>query len=408
MSYDLLLDARDLTKSYSMSLSSRDLFMEAVFGRKAVKPLHTVLSNVAIQIFRGETVGILGRNGAGKTTLLSILGNVIEPNAGTVERNGRIAVLLAIGAGFNMDFSGRENAELFCSVMGFSRSATAERLDRILEFSELGEYFEMPVRTYSSGMAARLGFSCAINVDADTIIIDETLAVGDASFRIKCYERIKFMQKKGQTFLLVSHSPNVIANFCSRAIVLEKGRKVFDGAPLDALNIYKDIRENLNSGRPASISTESSIVKSAKLSLEPGEFIEIQKETFPNICIFHCRLIAHMDVEHPIVSFGIRNQESIGVCSYDSAQNLVAIKPLKAGEHVLLKIEFKNYLLPGSYFISGRVAEQVGDVAVTLGTHYSLARFDNVGPQTSAGIVNLEMKLEVASQKATTLIQATT
>ncbi|UIJ87200.1 ABC transporter ATP-binding protein [Rhizobium leguminosarum] len=235
MSSDLLLEARGVSKSYSMSLSPRERFFEAVFGWTPDKPYHVVLDNIDIEVRRGETLGIMGRNGAGKTTLLGILGNVIEPSSGSsITRYGTIAVLLAVGAGFNPQFTGRQNAELFCSLMGLSSVETAARMGAIIAFAELDDYFDMPLRTYSSGMMARLSFACAIHVDADIVIIDETLAVGDANFRVRCYDRIQQMQRNGQTFLLVSHSPNLVANFCTRTIVIEKGRKVFDGPPWTA------------------------------------------------------------------------------------------------------------------------------------------------------------------------------
>ena len=184
----------------------------------------------------------MGRNGAGKTTLLGILGNVIEPTEGTVERFGRIATLLGLTAGFNPNFTGRENAYLFCSIQGLSRRQTDERITNIEAFADLGRYFELPLRTYSSGMQSRLAFACAVHVAADLIIIDETLAVGDANFRMKCYDRIRQMKQEGQSFLLVSHNQNLLANFCTRGIVLEGGKKVFDGVTIEAVEVYKRIR----------------------------------------------------------------------------------------------------------------------------------------------------------------------
>ena len=373
-----------------MSLSPRERFFEAVFGWASDKPHHLVLENIDIVVRRGETLGIMGRNGAGKTTLLGILGNVIEPSSdSTVRRYGTVAVLLAVGAGFNPQFNGRQNAELFCSLMGLSSSETAARMSSIIAFADLEEYFDMPLRTYSSGMMARLGFACAIHVDADVIIIDETLAVGDANFRVKCYERIKQMQRSGQTFLLVSHSPNLVANFCTRTIVIEKGRKVFDGAPLDGLNVYKDIRENLAVGKKSPSSIIGSDLVAAKLRLENVRFKEAQGEDGVPRGIVCCNLVAEAPVQNPIVSFGIRNHEGIVICSYDSEQAETQLKYMLAGARTPLVLEFQNILLAGAYFISARVAERVGDVTLTLGTHHNIARFDVVGKSTNSGLVNL-------------------
>ncbi|TCR82352.1 ABC transporter ATP-binding protein [Rhizobium sp. BK376] len=398
MSSDLLLEAHGVSKSYSMSLSPRERFFEAVFGWKPDKPHHVVLEDIDIEVRRGETLGIMGRNGAGKTTLLGILGNVIEPSSGTVTRYGRIAVLLAVGAGFNPQFTGRENAELFCSLMGLSSAETAARMGVIAAFADLDDYFDMPLRTYSSGMMARLGFACAIHVDADVIIIDETLAVGDASFRVKCYERIKRMQDSGQTFLLVSHSPNLIANFCTRTIVIEKGRKVFDGLPLEGLNVYKDIRENLAAAKKPLPNVGGSDLVAPKLRLENVRFNEVSSGEGVKRGILSCDLLAEASVSNPVVSFGIRNQEGITICGYDSEHNITQLKPMSTGERMPLVLEFKNILLAGAYFISGRVAERVGDVTLTLGTHHNIARFDVVGRGTNAGLVNLNATLTIATE----------
>jgi ABC-type polysaccharide/polyol phosphate transport system ATPase subunit len=394
MSSDLVLEARSVSKSYSMSLSPRECFFEAVFGWTSDKPHHRVLENIDIVVRRGETLGIMGRNGAGKTTLLGILGNVIEPSPGSiVTRYGTIAVLLAVGAGFNPQFTGRQNAELFCSLMGLNSAETAARMGAIIGFADIDDYFDMPLRTYSSGMMARLGFACAIHVDADVIIIDETLAVGDANFRVKCYERIKHMQRNGQTFLLVSHSPNLIANFCTRTIVIEKGCKVFDGSPLEGLNVYKDIRENLAVGKKSSASAIGSDLAAPKLRLENVRFRDVISDIGTNRGIVKCDLVAESPVQNPIVSFGIRNHEGIVICSYDSEQAETQLRFMSTGERTSLVLEFHNILLAGEYFISARVAEKVGDVTLTLGTHHNIVRFEVVGVETSRGLVNLGMNL---------------
>ncbi|EHS53106.1 ABC transporter related protein [Rhizobium sp. PDO1-076] len=398
MSSDLLLEAHGVSKSYSMSLSPHERFFEALFGWAPDKPHHVVLRNVDIEVRRGETLGIMGRNGAGKTTLLGILGNIIEPSSGAVKRYGTIAVLLAVGAGFNPQFTGRENAELFCSLMGLTSAATAARMSAIIEFADLDDYFDMPLRTYSSGMMARLGFACAIHVDADVIIIDETLAVGDAGFRVRCYERIKHMQANGQTFLLVSHSPNLIANFCTRTIVIENGSKVFDGSPLDGLNTYKDIRENLALGKkPLQSDGRGSDLVAPKLLLENVHFREETDADGSKLGILSCDLFAKESVLNPVVSFGIRNQEGIVICSYDSGYGLNQIRAMIAGDRTSLTFQFKNILLEGAYFISARVAERVADVTLTLGTHHNVARFDVVGRAANAGLVDLNAILSTSS-----------
>ena len=196
MSSKVLLRATGIYKTYTGTKNPIATLNHALFGSKSdAADEYPVLNNITLEIKQGESVGIMGRNGAGKTTLLGILGNVIEATEGRVERFGQIATLLGLTAGFNPNFSGRENTYLFCSIQGLSRSQTDERIDDIESFADLDRYFELPLRTYSSGMQSRLAFACAVHVDADLIIIDETLAVGDANFRMKCYDRIRQMKE---------------------------------------------------------------------------------------------------------------------------------------------------------------------------------------------------------------------
>jgi ABC-type polysaccharide/polyol phosphate transport system ATPase subunit len=339
----------------------------------------------------------VGRNGAGKTTLLGILGNVIEPTEGHVERFGRIAVLLEIGSGFNPNFTGRENATLFCSIMGLSRHESDARMESIREFSELGKYFDMPIRTYSSGMQSRLGFSCAIHVQADLIIIDETLAVGDIGFRVKCYSKIKSMQERGQTFLLVSHSPNLVANFCTRTIVLEGGEKVFDGSPLGGLVCYKNIRENLDHARSSvalAPSVEGEVNK--PLWFDGFEFDRFDDADGIEICTLTGVLHAGIDCDQPALSFGVCNQEGIVICTLDTRRGNKPLPKMGAGSAVRVTMSFENRLLPGNYFVRVKTVRIVGDVAVTSSIYHNAARLEVVDDRASAGMVDLSLAISTS------------
>lgn len=237
----LLLDVSQVSKTYDLEVSPGRLFLEGLFGAKPKRDVLTALHPLDLQVSQGESVGILGRNGAGKSTLLSILAGVQAPTTGTVTRHGRIAALIGIGQSFNVEETGRYNAHNFCRVLGLTKAAALEAVEKICQFSELGDYFERPVKTYSSGMKARLNFSCATFVEADLIIIDEVLAVGDAEFRSKCYAHIEACLAAGQTYLMVSHAPAVIGNYCDKVLVLNKGKLVFEGDPLGGMQTYKDM-----------------------------------------------------------------------------------------------------------------------------------------------------------------------
>jgi ABC-type polysaccharide/polyol phosphate transport system ATPase subunit len=401
MSSECLLAARGISKVYASTMHPLARLKQALFGIAPPEAeMYKVLTDVDLDLFKHETVGIMGRNGAGKTTLLGIIGNVIEPTHGTVWRNSRIATLLELSAGFNPNFSGRENAYLFCSMQGISKTEAGGRMESIERFADLGAYFDLPLRTYSSGMQARLGFASAIHVDADVVILDETLAVGDASFRIKCYERIKAMQRRGVTFLLTSHNQNLVANFCTRAIVLEKGAKVFDGSPFGAVEEYKKIRvvsEQVQSGvvRSKVLGNGADNLLSDKLTLKGFSYKEEYDPDDGNIGIIEARLCAREEVQHPAISFGIRNNQGIAIAAYDTAGKLNHLPPLTADESVLVRMQFNNILLPGNYFVTASTYELIGDVKVQTSLHSNVLRFEVINTAETTGLVNLNMNVSL-------------
>lgn len=202
---------------------------------------HRVLDNICFDVGRGETVGLLGVNGAGKSTLLQIITGTLQPTSGTVQTNGRISALLELGAGFNPEWSGRRNAEFQCVLQGVPRRELASRIAAIETFADIGDYFEHPVRTYSSGMFLRVAFAAAIETEPDILIVDEALAVGDVRFQNKCYARVREMQKNGVTVLLVTHAPDTVREFCTRAILLADGLIKFDGEPEAGVEAYLEL-----------------------------------------------------------------------------------------------------------------------------------------------------------------------
>lgn len=196
------------------------------------------LKNVSFAIGKGESVGILGKNGSGKSTLLQIIAGTLQPTFGSVKVQGRIAALLELGSGFNPEFTGRENVYLNASIIGLSRKETDARFASIVEFADIGDFLDQPVKTYSSGMMVRLAFSVQVAVEPDLLIIDEALSVGDVFFQQKCFSRIRDMQKKGTSLLFVSHDTAAVQNLCSRAILLEKGQQIFIGSPEETVSRY--------------------------------------------------------------------------------------------------------------------------------------------------------------------------
>nr|BAO56811.1 putative ABC transporter [Aggregatibacter actinomycetemcomitans] len=222
---NISISIKNLGKSYKLYKEPQDRLKEALNPfRKTYHTIFNALNNINIEIFKGEVVGIIGRNGAGKSTLLKIITGVLTPSEGDIKIEGKISSLLELGAGFNPDYSGLENIYLQGTLMGLSKQDVDNRLEDILEFADIGEFIYQPVKTYSSGMFARLAFSTAINVDPDILIVDEALSVGDMAFQEKCITKMKSMLNDQRTILFVSHSMPSIRNFCTKVIWLKDGK----------------------------------------------------------------------------------------------------------------------------------------------------------------------------------------
>jgi lipopolysaccharide transport system ATP-binding protein len=240
------IKVQNLTKTYKLYAQPIDRLKESLHPfKKQYHRKFNALDNVSFEIKKGETVGIIGRNGSGKSTLLKIITGVLTPSSGHVRINGNVAAILELGAGFNPEMTGMENIYLNSTINGLSRSQIDARVQEIMDFAELGEFIHQPVKTYSSGMRARLAFGVAIHVDPDVFIVDEALSVGDAAFQRKCFAKMEEIRQNGATILFVSHSEGSIVSLCSRAIWLSNGQQIIDGTPKLVTGLYmKNINEN--------------------------------------------------------------------------------------------------------------------------------------------------------------------
>ncbi|MBZ9883165.1 ABC transporter ATP-binding protein [Mesorhizobium sp. CA10] len=224
------------------------------------------LADISLEVRRGETVGIIGRNGSGKSTLLQIICGTLQPTTGSVTVNGRVAALLELGAGFNPDFTGRENAYLNASILGLSRAEMDKRFGSIAAFADIGDFIEQPVKTYSSGMYVRLAFAVAINVDPDILVVDEALAVGDEAFSRKCFARIEQIKERGGTILFVSHAAQTIVQLCNRAVLLDSGEKIFEGTPKAVVSQY----QRLANASPAGAAEIRAAIRALNADIDEG------------------------------------------------------------------------------------------------------------------------------------------
>jgi ABC-type polysaccharide/polyol phosphate transport system ATPase subunit len=233
------IEVHKLGKKFKLFTSPGGRFFEYLSTGKVKR--HTdfwALKDITFEIPKGTTLGILGQNGSGKSTLLSILAGVLYPSAGSFEIQGKVSAILELGSGFHPEFSGRDNVYMYGSIMGLSKQEIDDRFDEIVQFSELGDFIDQPLRTYSSGMIVRLAFSVAVNVDADILIVDEALAVGDAIFQHRCFRKIREMQANGKTILYVGHDTEAVRNLCTQALLLDGGRIIERGDPNYVINKY--------------------------------------------------------------------------------------------------------------------------------------------------------------------------
>src|SRR5215471_1266872 len=206
MSRDIAVSVRDLTKKYRLFSSPMERLKESLHPfRKRYQKEFCALNGINFDLSKGEVVGILGRNGSGKSTLLQIIASVLRPTSGTVTVNGRVSALLELGAGFNPEFTGRQNVLLNGAIMGVSHQEMLERIPAIIEFADIGEFFDQPMKIYSSGMLVRVAFAASVHVDPNVLIIDEALAVGDAKFQYRCFQKLKEFRERGTTIILVTH-----------------------------------------------------------------------------------------------------------------------------------------------------------------------------------------------------------
>lgn len=238
---DVAIEIKNLYKNYKMFNRKRDRIVETMIPGIKRHSEFTAINNIDLTINKGDAIGILGKNGAGKSTLLKMITGVVTPSSGEINVNGKISSLLELGAAFNMELTGEENIYQHGQVMGLTREEIEEKKQDIIDFADIGEHLSQPVKTYSSGMFARLAFACAINVNPDILIVDEVLSVGDMAFQLKCFKKFEEFKKQGKTLLFVTHNVADVIRNCNRAIIISSGTKIFDGDVKTGVDKYKKI-----------------------------------------------------------------------------------------------------------------------------------------------------------------------
>ncbi|MBI5251037.1 MAG: ABC transporter ATP-binding protein [Desulfomonile tiedjei] len=386
MSDDISIKIEGLWKRYGLPVPALVERARKALGRgKTEDSSQWAIRELNLEVRRGETIGIVGRNGAGKSTLLKLLAGVTSPTRGRVEIHGRIFPMIELNAGLNKELTGRENVRLLAAVMGMTRGEIESKLPEIHEFTDLGIWFDKPVRMYSSGMLSRLGFGVAVNVESDVILIDETFAVGDLKFQNKSLARIKEMQQSGATVLLVSHGLETLQFVARRGILMEKGRIVAQGSTLDAINAYEKMvfrAEEENIRARSRITTEEANIYSARLCDEEWKTLSHVTSGVPfgiEVDLRLNRLLAR-----PMFSIGIQNDAGI-LCKWNISLEDGLYDPGSCDRFLVRAWYPENYLMNGNYEIHFAVRD--GASFETLERIAGLLSFPVVGAAGTKGLV---------------------
>lgn len=400
---------QNVSKKFRLYGSPRDRFLEIFhpFNKKFHREFWA-LRNIDFTVPKGKTVGIVGRNGSGKTTLLQVICSILQPTTGGVQAFGRISALLELGSGFNPEFTGRENVLMNGKITGFSDAEMKKRMPLIEAFAEIGEFIDQPVKTYSSGMFVRLAFAAAINIDPDILVVDEALAVGDAKFQQKCFDKFLDFQKAGKTIVFVSHNTDAVVRHCDYAILLEKGEIIKKGAPKDVTNCYLDllftgkVSDSLSlppvpsgdeAARPGSASIEGRDKTELNIFLEEvpaGDNCKNRKSYNKNEYRFgdkraeiidylivsgrHADPIAaysgdaidiylkikfNKDIKAPMAGFSVKTIDGITVYGSNTRFSKDEIRSAGTSDIAIFKFRINLSLIPGDFFIELGIAEKL-------------------------------------------------
>lgn len=448
MNSDIAISVRQVSKKFRLFNSPKERISEALHPfRKKYHREFWALKDVSFDIPRGQTLGILGRNGSGKSTLLQIIASVLQPTSGSVTVNGRISALLELGAGFNPEFTGRENVLLNGSIMGIPRQEMLHSMPAVEEFADIGDFFDQPVKIYSSGMFVRLAFAAAINVDPDILIVDEALAVGDTKFQNKCYRKFHEFREKGKTIILVTHDVETVVRLCDCAVLLEQGRTVEIGAPNDVANIYFEIL--FGSGRkPKLIDTHhENILKVASAAVIDSNGtkneLEIFLEEIPEadncvnrknynqnenrmgnkrgeildyVCIcgndfdtveiktgdtikIYMKIVFRQPFEFPVYGLTIKTIDGIKIFGTNTWLDGIDVRPVVADEIVIFCYEIKMNLASGDFFITLAASDRVNNQYVLADHRTDLAHIHVQSHKEGFnGIVEMDSTSRIISQ----------
>lgn len=409
---------REVSKKYRLYASAKHRLLEALHPFK--RTYHRefwALKGVSFEVPRGQTVGIIGRNGSGKSTLLQIVCSILQPTAGEVEVTGRVSALLELGTGFNPEFTGRDNVDFYCRLMGVPAQQIPARLTEIEAFADIGQFFDQPVKIYSSGMFVRLGFAAAIHVDPDILVVDEALAVGDAKFQRKCYQKFVDFREAGKTILLVTHSQETIVRQCDRAVLLEGGEVLQNGDPNEVCNRYHELlfgpgpdaddptpdrqppdpddeeapeeaddelarflretpaadraptRRNYNKNEHRFGTAGARILDYLVVCDGRHDVATVRSGQSVDV---YLKVLYHQDIEIPAFGFTVKTVDGVTVYGTSSFFRGIRFSPARAGQVIVFKASFGLNVQPGDVFVSLGVGDRGQSDAQMLDIRHDL------------------------------------
>jgi len=415
MKDDIVLRVRNLSKCYQIYDLPQNRLKQSIYPRlhrlvrKQPKQYFRefwALKDVSFELKRGEAFGIIGRNGSGKSTLLQIIAGTLAPTSGTVETMGKIAALLELGSGFNPEFTGRENAYMNGAILGFSKPEMDEKIDEIVDFADIGEFIDQPVKTYSSGMYVRLAFAVQVCANPEILIVDEALSVGDVFFQQKCFKRVRKVLESGTTLLFVSHDTAAVQNLCSHSILLHQGKDIFQGPPEEAVSRYYSLSRTSSNVAPEICQLKKQtadtrgqeellnaydIKKEARSEHGAGDLV-IEKVAFLDEAGFSNRTFkvgARLNILLQLHAKQEISDPGAGLQLYDRMNNLVfaagtrqlrmPLPDFAIEETRIMKISLDLHIQPGEYTLSVGCGQPSGE---DQNTGFAQHRLEGLGPIT--------------------------
>ncbi len=349
------------------------------------------LEDLSFAVQPGEAFGIIGPNGAGKSTMLKILAGIMRPNRGAVDVRGRVSALIELGAGFHGDLTGRENIYLNASILGMPRREVHRRFDEIVEFAGVRDFLDTPIKRYSSGMHARLGFAIAAHVDPQVLLVDEVLSVGDRVFRAKCMDKMRSFLRQGAAVMFVSHDLGAVTSFCDRALVLDRGREVFCGSAGDAVGrYYEACRDSTVVKGPQ----QAPLARTVDIRVGDQQGREMTTFSAGDAARFGYRVVFEVDIARPSYGFSIiRAQDHLTIFETSSTRLGLESPPVKKGDCQTVQYDFRMNFSPGEYVIGLHVRDR--DALRYLIDEPDVARVMVEGVQVSGGMAHLDPRVEV-------------